>query len=498
MNYKRSAGILLHITSLPSKYGVGTLGEEAYNFVDWLKKSGMKIWQVLPLVPTNYGDSPYQSASSTALNYYLIDFDILRKKRLLKLSDYNNVKFNYVDDRVDYNLLFQNKVAVLKKAFENFNTNNKNFQKFIEKGDFKDFAVFMTIKAMHDYQAWTNWKPEFQTYSLELEENIIKNYSSEYLFWQWTQYEFLDEWNKLHDYAKENGIEIMGDMPLYVAYDSVEVWKNPELFLLTESKGLKLVAGCPPDAFSEDGQLWGNPIYDWNYMRETNYEWWNQRIAKAFSLYDILRIDHFRGFDRYYAIPADHDTARYGHWEDGPKFDLFKDKLGYKIVAEDLGLIDDGVRKLMADTQYPGMKVLEFAFDGNQYNEHKPSNCGENFVIYTGTHDNMPLCQYICDLNHDQFNAFLWDMRNECWKLNVPVNDATHKDMVNTVVELAFASRANLCIIPMQDLLALGGYSRMNLPSTVSTDNWSYRISKDNLSDELQNRLLSYTQKYGR
>ncbi|MCH5180664.1 MAG: 4-alpha-glucanotransferase [Erysipelotrichales bacterium] len=498
MNYKRSAGILLHITSLPSKYGVGTLGEEAYNFVDWLKKAGMKIWQVLPLVPTNYGDSPYQSASSTALNYYLIDFDILRKKRLLKLSDYNNIQFNYIDYRVDYSLLFQNKVAVLKKAFSNFNVNNKNFQSFVQKGDFKDFAVFMTIKAMHYYQSWTSWNAEYQTYSKELEERIINEHSSEYLFWQWTQYEFLDEWNKLHAYAKENDIEIMGDMPLYVAYDSVEVWKNPELFLLTESKGLKLVAGCPPDAFTEDGQLWGNPIYDWNYMRETNYEWWNQRIAKAFGLYDILRIDHFRGFDRYYAIPADHENARNGHWEDGPKFDLFKDKLGYKIVAEDLGLIDDGVRKLMADTQYPGMKVLEFAFDGNPYNEHKPSNCAENFVIYTGTHDNMPLYQYICDLNPDQYNTFIWDMRNECRKLNVCSNDGTPKDMVDTVVELAFASRANLCIIPMQDLLALGKFSRMNLPSTVSTDNWSYRISKDDLSEELLARLIAYTKKYNR
>ncbi len=498
MNFKRNAGILLHVTSLPSKYGIGTLGKEAYDFVDWLKKSKMKIWQVLPLVPTNYGDSPYQSASSTALNYFLIDFDILRKKGLLRVKDYKDLKFNYTDNRVNYELLFQNKIAVLKKAFTNFNIHNRNFVKFVAKASYKDFAVFMTIKEMHNYQAWTNWEEHYQDYSEELENEIIKSHQHEYLFWQWTQYEFLYEWNKLHTYARDNGLEIMGDMPLYVAYDSVEVWKNPELFVLTESKGLKLVAGCPPDAFTDDGQLWGNPIYDWEYMRKTHYEWWNQRISKAFELYDILRIDHFRGFDRYYAIPADHKNARNGHWEEGPKFDLFKDKLDLKIVAEDLGLIDDGVRKLMADTQYPGMKVLEFAFDGNPTNEHKPSNCTENFVIYTGTHDNMPLYQYICDLNDDQYRTFVWDVHNECAKLNVPVLDETRQDIVKTVVELAFASKAKMCIIPMQDLLALDGHSRMNLPSTVSTDNWSYRIAKKDLSNELQERLKKYAIKYDR
>ena len=497
MSFKRSAGVLLHITSLPSKYGVGTLGEEAHRFVDWLKKSKMSIWQVLPLVPTNYGDSPYQSVSSSALNYYLLDLDILNSKGLLEKSDYENMDFSYSEKRVDYNFLFEKKIPLLRKAFSNFNTNQKVFKEFLVKGNYNDFALFMTLKAMHGFKAWTSWNEEYQNYSLELANEIITNHNEDYLFWQWTQFEFLDEWNKLHKYAKSKGIEIMGDMPLYVAYDSVEVWKHPELFLLNDDKSLKLVAGCPPDAFTDDGQLWGNPIYDWEYMKKTNYSWWNERIAKAFNLYDILRIDHFRGFDRFYAIPADHINARHGDWLDGPKFNLFKDKTSFKIVAEDLGLIDDGVRKLMADTGYPGMKVLEFAFDGSKDNEHKPSNCKENFVIYTGTHDNMPMYQYILDLDNQGLNVFLNDLKKECKLLGVRAYTKDAKAIAKTVLELAFASKPNICIVPMQDILLQDGHTRMNMPSSVS-GNWSYRVLKSDLNSQVANKLSDYIKKYKR
>lgn len=498
MRFKRSAGILLHITSLPSKYGVGTLGKKSYEFVDFLNRAGMKIWQVLPLVPTNYGDSPYQSASSTALNYYLIDLDTLRKKKLLKSSDYKDIKWNYDDEHVDYHLLFENKIKVLKIAFHNFNRNNLRFQRFINRGDYKDFALFMTLKAMHQFVSWNMWEEKYQSYSLELENEIIKEHEDEYLFWLWTQYEFLLEWNRLHKYARSKNIEIMGDMPLYVAYDSVEVWKHPELFILKENKEPKLVAGCPPDAFTDDGQLWGNPIYDWDYMKKTNYSWWNVRIKKAFELYDIVRIDHFRGFDRFYAIPYGNENARIGTWEDGPKFSLFKDKLKYKIVAEDLGIIDDGVRRLMKRTRYPGMKILEFAFDSDPLNEHKPSNCKRNFVIYTGTHDNMPLYQYIKDLDEENLDIFYKAACKECANFNVTIRDKDPKEMVDMVIELAYASKAHTCIIPMQDLLALDGTTRMNLPSTVSTANWSYRIKNSDLSNDLINRLKKYVKKYHR
>ncbi len=498
MNTSRKAGILLHITSLPSKYGVGTLGKESYKFLDFLHDANMKIWQVLPLVPTSYGDSPYQSASSSALNYYLIDLDILNRKHLLKKEDYQNIPFSYSDDRVDYELLFQHKIPLLKVAFANFNIHNKAFQRFLKKGDYHDFALFMTLKVLHQYKPWTLWEEEYQSYSIDLEKKILKEHEHEYLFWQWTQFEFLNEWNKLHKYASKLGIEIMGDMPLYIAHDSVEVWKYPELFILDENKAPKLVAGCPPDAFSDDGQLWGNPIYNWELMKKDHYSWWNKRIDKAFELYDILRIDHFRGFDRYYAIPYGHINARNGHWEDGPKFNLFKDKLDKKIVAEDLGVIDEGVIQLMKKTKYPGMKILEFAFDEHEDNEHKPSNCKKNFVIYTGTHDNMPLYQYICDLDEWNYNIFVHSMKKECEKLHVPFKGDNNKELVETTIELAYASKANTCIIPINDLLALDGSSRMNLPSTVSKDNWSYRMKKTDLSNELKERLIYLTKHYHR
>ena len=498
MEQKRKAGVLLHITSLPSKYGVGTLGKEAFDFVDFLKSSNISIWQVLPLVPTNYGDSPYQSVSSTALNYYLIDFDILRQKKLLTKEDYENVYFGSDPLRVDYASLFNNKVKVLEKAFSNFDKENRNFKKFVKDAKYHDFAVFMTIKAKCDYKSWDLWPEEYKNYSKELEDRVVKEFNDEYLFWVWTQYEFILEWKKLKDYAKESGISIMGDMPIYVAYDSVEVWKHPELFDLNPDKTRHLVAGCPPDVFSADGQLWGNPCYNWAYMKETGYKWWGERIAANFEFVDYLRIDHFRGFDRYYAIPAENDTARFGEWLDGPKSDLFKDKLDLNIVAEDLGVIDDGVRKLMSDTNYPGMKILEFAFDGSLENDHLPSNYKKNLLCYTGTHDNMPLYQYILDLSKEEFEVFKEGVIREAKGLNVEVKGLDPKGLEETIVELAFASIANIAIIPLQDLLCQDGSTRMNLPSTVSTNNWSYRTKKEYFSNDLAKRLKDLVIKYNR
>ena len=493
----RKSGMLMHITSLPNKYGIGTLGKECFDFIDFISEAGLKIWQVLPLVPTNYGDSPYQSVCSTALNYYLIDLETLREQKLLQQKEYVNIKYGD-DSRVYFNEVFEKKVPLLKLAFSRFNKDDIKFKEFVENGAYSDFALFMTIKSLNNFVSWALWEEKYQVYSEELKNEVISKYNDEYLFWCWTQYEFLNEWEKVHAYAKEKGIEIMGDMPLYVAYDSVEVWKNPELFLLTEDKKLKLVAGCPPDAFTEDGQLWGNPIYDWNYMKESKYEWWNHRLNEAFKLYDILRIDHFRGFDRFYAIPADHVNARNGEWLDGPKFDLFKDKLEMNIVAEDLGLIDEGVRTLMKQTGYPGMKILEFAFDGSPDNEHKPSNYKENFLVYTGTHDNMPLYQYIVDLDEEKYSTFVTDLVYECDKLNVEYNLDSKKDVCDTVCELCFASIANLCIVPIQDLLCLGQEARMNLPATVSTNNWSYRAKSSDFSQALKARLKNYVAKYNR
>ncbi len=485
----RNFGILLPVSSLPSGEGIGTLGTEAYNFVDFLSESGGKIWQVLPLNPTNYGDSPYQSCSSDALNYYFIDLQQLVCDGLLKKGEIVLEELSDSPLKVNYGKQFTQKIALLKKAFSRFDGGSE-FEDFVNRGEYSDFAVFMAIKQKFNHVAWTEWEQPFGVYDEDTVAKYVEENKTEYLFWQFTQFIFLKQWNALKSYANSKGVSIMGDIPLYVAYDSVEVWKYGEkLFKVNADRKLKCVAGCPPDGFTEDGQLWGNPVYNWEEMRNDGYAWWKARIEKCFKLFDVLRIDHFRGFDRYWEVPAGDSTARYGHWEDGPKEELFKDILGYKIVAEDLGVIDDGVRRLMKNVGYPGMKVLEFAFDGKADNEHKPSNHTENFVCYTGTHDNMPLKQYIDDLSEEQRAVFAEDVVKESGILNITAKTATSKELCRSVVELAFASKSDTAIVPVWDLLALGGEARINEPSTVSDKNWSRRFLKEDFSKELSGYL---------
>ena len=485
----RNFGILLPVSSLPSGEGIGTLGTEAYNFVDFLSESGGKIWQVLPLNPTNYGDSPYQSCSSDALNYYFMDLQQLVCDGLLKKGEIVLEELSDSPLKVNYGKQFTQKIALLKKAFSRFDGGSE-FEDFVNRGEYSDFAVFMAIKQKFNHVAWTEWEQPFGVYDEDTVAKFVKENKTEYLFWQFTQFIFLKQWNALKSYANSKGVSIMGDIPLYVAYDSVEVWKYGEkLFKVNANRKLKCVAGCPPDGFTEDGQLWGNPVYNWEEMRNDGYAWWKARIEKCFKLFDVLRIDHFRGFDRYWEVPAGDSTARYGHWEDGPKEELFKDILGYKIVAEDLGVIDDGVRRLMKNVGYPGMKVLEFAFDGKADNEHKPSNHTENFVCYTGTHDNMPLKQYIDDLSEEQRAVFAEDVVKESGILNITAKTATSKELCRSVVELAFASKSDTAIVPVWDLLALGGEARINEPSTVSDKNWSRRFLKEDFSKELSGYL---------
>ncbi len=485
----RNFGILLPVSSLPSGEGIGTLGTEAYNFVDFLSESGGKIWQVLPLNPTNYGDSPYQSCSSDALNYYFIDLQQLVCDGLLKKGEIVLEELSDSPLKVNYGKQFTQKIALLKKAFSRFDGGSE-FEDFVNRGEYSDFAVFMAIKQKFNHVAWTEWEQPFGVYDEDTVAKFVKENKTEYLFWQFTQFIFLKQWNALKSYANSKGVSIMGDIPLYVAYDSVEVWKYGEkLFKVNANRKLKCVAGCPPDGFTEDGQLWGNPVYNWEEMRNDGYAWWKARIEKCFKLFDVLRIDHFRGFDRYWEVPAGDSTARYGHWEDGPKEELFKDILGYKIVAEDLGVIDDGVRRLMKNVGYPGMKVLEFAFDGKADNEHKPSNHTENFVCYTGTHDNMPLKQYIDDLSEEQRAVFAEDVVKESGILNITAKTATSKELCRSVVELAFASKSDTAIVPVWDLLALGGEARINEPSTVSDKKWSRRFLKEDFSKELSGYL---------
>lgn len=493
---KRKCGVLLPIFSLPSSEGIGTIGRNAYNFVDFLSDSGMNIWQVLPLNPTNYGDSPYQSCCSNALNYYFIDTDMLIEEGLLTRKEVEISDLGTNARHVDYSKQFTQKIKLLRKAFERFNLHENKFLGFVAHGRYNDFATFMTLKCAFGHKAWSEWKEPYRTYNAKVVNEYLTRNSNEFLFWQFTQYIFLRQWNALKDYAHSKNIEIMGDIPLYLAYDSVEMWKyGDKLFMVDEYRRPECVAGVPPDAFCDDGQLWGNPLYDWKKMRRDGYKWWNERINECLDFFDILRIDHFRGFDRFYAVKAGSLNARKGEWLDGPKEELFKDKLDYKIVAEDLGVIDDGVRRLMKNVGYPGMKILEFAFDGSPDNEHKPSNFTHNYVCYTGTHDNMPLAQYIADLKQEELYIYKQDLASECEKAGVEADFSSPQSICLSVVKLAFASIADTVIIPMWDLLCMGGEARINLPSTVSDKNWSWRFVKEDFDTKTKEFLRNCVKK---
>lgn len=486
------------ISSLPTPYGIGTLGKEAYDFVDFLEKSHMKIWQILPLLPTNYGDSPYQSCSANALNFYFIDFTMLKDEGLLKEEDYACVDWKFDDRRVHYGKLFEEKARILKIAFDNYNKESEEFVSFLKEGVYEDFAIFMTLKTMFSHKAWKEWG-EYAVYDEEKINQLKKDRADDIAFWQFTQFLFLKQWDKLKAYTKKKGIEIMGDMPLYVAFDSVEAWKyGKDLFLFDEDQNPVVVAGVPPDAFSADGQLWGNPIYNWEKMKAENYAWWKDRINYAFRFFDILRIDHFRGFDEYYVIPFGAKTAMVGEWREGPKAKLFEDFKDAKIVAEDLGIIGESVRRLLKATGYPGMRVLEFAFDGNAENSHKPSLYVENTVAYTGTHDNMPLCQYLKDMKKEERKTFEKELKEECKLAGVKGKYETIEELCNTTTELMFASKANTVIASMSDLLCKYGEARINAPSTVSSANWTYRYLKEDFTEELSKRLNDLAVSYKR
>ncbi len=496
---KREFGLLMPISSLPSKEGIGTLGEGAYNFIDFVNKSGANVWQVLPIVPTNYGDSPYQSCCSKALNYYFIDLEDLAKKGLLKKEEIEKTPLSLCARRVDYGLQFNNKIALLRKAFSRFDANSVAFKKFIKEEEYLDFAIFMSLKVKFEHKPWVEWDAEYKIYDTNKVNEYVKNNKEEYLFWLFTQYVFLEQWQSLKKYATKKGVKIMGDIPLYVAFDSVEMWKYGDaLFQVDKDRRLSFVAGVPPDAFSKDGQLWGNPLYDWNKMKKDGYLWWNKRLKDSFKLFDVLRIDHFRGFDRYYRVPAQEQTAKNGEWIDGPKEDLFKDKLNWKIVAEDLGVLDDGVIRLMKNVGYPGMKVLEFAFDCNSDNPHKPTNFNRNCLCYTGTHDNMPLKQYIFDLGGYDRAKFVIDLKKECKECGIRAITADSDTTCDTVIRLAFSSKANLVILPMWDALKKGKEARINLPATVSSANWSYRFLEQEFSIALSKRLRTLAKKTNR
>jgi len=496
---KRKAGVLMPVSSLPSPFGIGTLGKGAYAFVDWLADSGMKIWQVLPLLPTSYGDSPYQSCASDALNYYFIDFEALKEEGLLQADEYETIVWSDDERRVDYGRLFAYKTEVLQKAFGRFDKTDESWKSFLSAEKYLDFAVFMSLKKRFGYAPWTDWEEPYKTYDERVISAFIAENQREIEFWQFTQFIFLKQWNKLLSYAHAKGISVMGDMPIYVAYDSVETWKyRKDLFVLDEKGNPALKAGVPPDAFSEDGQLWGNPVYDWAKMKENGYAWWKERIRYAFTVFDILRIDHFRAFDKYYAIPEASETAKEGEWENGPGMDLFGDMLEYAIVAEDLGIIDDGVRNLLKNTGYPGMRVFVFAFDGNPKNEYLPSELVENCIAYTGTHDNEPLRSFIENMDKTERKEFECALEKQCLQAEVAYLTETIEDECESIVRLLMSSKADTVIVPMHDVLCLGEEARINAPSTVSERNWTFRFTEKDFKRRKSAWLKSMTEEYRR
>ena len=498
---ERYAGILLPIAALPTAWGVGSLGEEAKRFVNFLARAKQKVWQVLPLVPTGYGDSPYASSCAIAGSPYLIDIDDLIQQGLLTAEEaeaYSCAADGEGIGRVNYEALFYRRIPLLKIAFSRFDRKTPAFEAFLAKGEYADFAAFMAIKEAHGWRALSTWEEKYRVRDKEALGAFLAAHEDEVLFWQFTQYEFFRQWQRLKDYANARGVEIMGDMPLYVSEDSAEVWAHPELFLLNGDGAPTEVAGVPPDYFSEDGQLWGNPLYHWEKMKEDGYAWWTARLQKALSMYDIVRIDHFRGFDRFYAIPAGSQNAKVGRWCDGPKESLFEGKEDWKIVAEDLGILDEGVYRLMRNVGYPRMKVLEFAFDGNPDQEFKPSNYdSDNCVVYTGTHDNATFIEFLQDLDEETRETVYRDIASECKKANKrfcyrpsQLADAqTMQRAREATVRLAYGSYAKYAILPLQDLLGTGAESRMNTPGTLSDRNWSWRCEAADLSNTLADKL---------
>ena len=491
----RASGILMGISSLPSRYGIGCFSKEAYDFVDQLEKAGQQYWQILPLGPTGYGDSPYQSVSTFAGNPYFIDLEELIDKELLTKEECESCDWGGSEAYVDYEKMYLSRYKLLRKAYERADLkNDPDYAEFLkeEKDWLEDYCLFMAIKNDQKGICWIDWPEELKDRHSKAVKEAGKELAEEIEFYSFQQYCFTTQWRKLKAYANAKGISIIGDVPIYVALDSSDAWANPEMLQFDEEYNPKAVAGCPPDAFSATGQLWGNPLYDWKKLKKDDYGWWVQRMAHCLELYDVVRIDHFRGFDEYYAIPYGEQTAENGEWEKGPGLDLFHTldkKIGKLcVIAEDLGFLTKSVLKMLKESGYPGMKVLQFAFDGSENSSYLPYKYEHNCVVYTGTHDNETTKGWLENLQgHDL--KFVREYIN-CYEQ--PVNDC-----VWALIRTALASVADLAIIPIQDYLCLGNEARMNAPSTLG-DNWKWRMTTGQLNEITLYHIREVTRIYGR
>jgi len=498
---KRFSGVLLSVTSLPSRYGIGCFDKAAYDFVDWLEKAGQKYWQILPLGSTShYGafDSPYQAYSAFAGSPYFISLDALVEEGVLTRDECDAVDFGADPQKVDYKALFENRIPLLRKAYERSNISaNAAFNTFCGENFWwlDDYALFMAVREFFGGAGWTQWPEDIRMHYGPALDYYREKLYFEVEFQKYLQFKFYEQWSKLKKYANDKHIQIVGDMPIYVSPDGSDVWAQPEMFQLDEQNRPTQIAGCPPDSFSADGQVWGNPLYRWDYHKATGYHWWVTRMWYSYKLYDMVRLDHFRGFDEYFAIPAGSSSAKDGHWEKGPGMDLFntlKWKLGDRaVIAEDLGLMTDGVRQLVRDSGYPNMKVIQFAFDAADIggaNEYLPHNYDHNCVVYTGTHDNETIGGWFNGLDREN---------KEHVRNYVSDHEIANKWMYKKLIDLAMRCSADTCIIPMQDWLGLDNTTRMNTPGTVDS-NWSWRLTAGQVTEELCAEVRNISKRFGR
>ena len=489
----RSSGILMHISSLPSPYGIGTMGKAARQFADFLHRAGQHYWQLLPIGQTGFGNSPYQTCSTCAGNPYFIDPDLLIEEELLLPSEVQAIDWESHAERVDYEFQRSVRFDLLYRAFlrgaDRYEREISDFRR--ENPWVEEYALFMAVRRSRGGESWALWPEELRKRKRGVKESYATVLAEDMNFYIFLQFLFYRQWNDLREYVHSLGIEIIGDLPIYVPYDSCDVWANPELFQLDEQGRPTAVAGCPPDYFSEDGQLWGNPLYDWDKMRQDGYQWWMERIRNASKLFDVIRIDHFRGLESYWSVPFGEETARNGKWVKGPDHDFIaavgRNFPKMRLIAEDLGLLTPEVVKLQRDSGYPGMKVLEFAFVPDEPSSYLPHRYERNCICYSGTHDNETLRQWLEALD-DRTAAYVMEY----------LGAKTREDCLWGLLRAGMASVADTFIAQMQDYLELGAEARMNEPGTVSAENWSWRVEESMLTDELADKIARMTKLYER
>lgn len=492
----RESGILFPVFSIPSRFGIGCFSKEAYDFVDFLEGAAQGYWQILPVGPTGYGNSPYQPFSAFAGNPYFISPEQLIDDGLLTWDECNACDFGNDETKVDYGALYQNRDALLKLAYDRFResaSSDKEYKAFLKKESdwLEDYALYTALKSRFNGASWLDWDPDIKMRKPMALAKASGELADDIGFVYFKQYMFDKQWRALREYANDRNVKIIGDLPFYVSLDSADCWAHPEVFLMDRDLNPKVVAGCAPDAFSRTGQLWGNPIYDWKSLASRGYDWWVRRIRRNYEFYDVIRIDHFHGFCEYYAVPYGDETAEKGKLHKGPGMDLFralKNQIGeLRIIAEDLGNVTPENEKLLEDSGFPGMKVLQYGFtswDSCYVNHRHTGNC----VVYTGTHDNTPTYAWVQEINDGE--------RDFCRRYINSMN-SDYGQLVWDIIREAYRSVADLCIIPLQDYLCMGREARLNTPGT-SEGNWEWRLRPNFLSDDLKRSIRGLTELYSR